>query len=609
MRGLCCGVTARRTRHFTDRFHSADRCKVTMSKDPGCRSTRSSRSSKPVVLAETESYGPEVLKRRVKVWWAGDKKWFSGIVKQFSAEGKHLVAYDDGDIKWHNLGNEEVHEQLKWVDLPSSPPKRKRKIHDEAKHEAPRQPAARTSRPKAASPKFAKRAASTPECDIATADNGDDDENGDADEVDDASEFAVANFPCLFAGATASSGAPSGGRAPSSTLHALMSEALSHLRETRPASRGGHTGSSSAEAADEGVAVHEHANGRVARLAAAMRREGWALPEEAVRELRHAIVHEHADVLQESHALAGLRAATADAVAAAPHGDIEDAFLPPLASLAMLPTLARLLRSAEEMHRLGRPTPRWLVTLLRMVAAAARPANASTESHRSTESRSTSAAGGAAPAAADDVTTIAGALASDLPAARAAAAGMVDVLLAAGAGDAMTDAMTDAVAAMYRAAPAAAQSRVIAAASALPNSSSELALLVRLYDAMAVTGAVSDGPRQQPPRAAWLTIGLPEVAARLRPPPAGTSAARAAALLRVQCGLARAAMAVWPGTGAGGGAMRGAGVADDAAGRAAVATACRALAPLCARRLGEGSDVGLTLAANVFACAAASPVA
>jgi hypothetical protein len=36
--------------------------------------------------------------RRVGVWWADDKRYYNGVVKDYKASnGKHQVVYDDGE--------------------------------------------------------------------------------------------------------------------------------------------------------------------------------------------------------------------------------------------------------------------------------------------------------------------------------------------------------------------------------------------------------------------------------------------------------------------------------------------------------------------------------
>jgi hypothetical protein len=45
-----------------------------------------------------KAYGPEVVGRRLSVWWPEDEVFYSGRVEGFSAaDGKHKVLYDDGE--------------------------------------------------------------------------------------------------------------------------------------------------------------------------------------------------------------------------------------------------------------------------------------------------------------------------------------------------------------------------------------------------------------------------------------------------------------------------------------------------------------------------------
>ena len=62
-------------------------------------------------------YGDEVRRRRVQIYWSGNMRWFTGVVIQSNAaKDKHYILYEDGDAKWHDLGHEEVHGQLRWLD-------------------------------------------------------------------------------------------------------------------------------------------------------------------------------------------------------------------------------------------------------------------------------------------------------------------------------------------------------------------------------------------------------------------------------------------------------------------------------------------------------------
>ena len=48
-------------------------------------------------------HGQALVGYRVKVWWEGDRCWFSGVVTAYGKSGKCRVQYDDGDVKHHRL--------------------------------------------------------------------------------------------------------------------------------------------------------------------------------------------------------------------------------------------------------------------------------------------------------------------------------------------------------------------------------------------------------------------------------------------------------------------------------------------------------------------------
>jgi len=61
--------------------------------------------------------GAEVVGSRLAIRWCGDqgKPWYSGRVAEWQpCDGTHLIAYDDGDQKAHNLADEESDGQLRW---------------------------------------------------------------------------------------------------------------------------------------------------------------------------------------------------------------------------------------------------------------------------------------------------------------------------------------------------------------------------------------------------------------------------------------------------------------------------------------------------------------
>ncbi|KAJ8603285.1 hypothetical protein CTAYLR_006952 [Chrysophaeum taylorii] len=49
--------------------------------------------------------GAEMIGKRIKVYWAGDKAWYEGEVRAYE-KGRHEVAYDDGDVEVVDLGAE-----------------------------------------------------------------------------------------------------------------------------------------------------------------------------------------------------------------------------------------------------------------------------------------------------------------------------------------------------------------------------------------------------------------------------------------------------------------------------------------------------------------------
>ena len=49
---------------------------------------------------ESLRYDNDILKRRVRVFWETERKWFSGVIKIFDPiEDTHTVMYDDGDVE------------------------------------------------------------------------------------------------------------------------------------------------------------------------------------------------------------------------------------------------------------------------------------------------------------------------------------------------------------------------------------------------------------------------------------------------------------------------------------------------------------------------------
>lgn len=64
--------------------------------------------------------GAELVGLRVSIRWADPVKWFQGIIAEWRPyDETHLIAYDDGDQKAHNLKEEETAGQLRWITPPA----------------------------------------------------------------------------------------------------------------------------------------------------------------------------------------------------------------------------------------------------------------------------------------------------------------------------------------------------------------------------------------------------------------------------------------------------------------------------------------------------------
>ena len=73
-------------------------------------------------------YGKDVLRRRLSIRFIADpgKPWYMGHIMDYNeADNSHLIKYDDGEQRWHNLAEDEAAEQLRWLPkgfkLPSTP--------------------------------------------------------------------------------------------------------------------------------------------------------------------------------------------------------------------------------------------------------------------------------------------------------------------------------------------------------------------------------------------------------------------------------------------------------------------------------------------------------
>ena len=88
---------------------------------PAARPRREAAAQQPKLKRK---YQQEVLKRRISVLWLGNgpDAWFSGTIKDFSTvDGRHLIKYDDGDSKWHDLTREIATGTVRLEQAPKKP--------------------------------------------------------------------------------------------------------------------------------------------------------------------------------------------------------------------------------------------------------------------------------------------------------------------------------------------------------------------------------------------------------------------------------------------------------------------------------------------------------
>ena len=73
---------------------------------------QSTEEGRPWTLEEAQ----RTVGFRLKVWWDGDRRWYSGRVVKVNEATRHCqVKYDDGERKSHPLWNE----HLVWLDEPA----------------------------------------------------------------------------------------------------------------------------------------------------------------------------------------------------------------------------------------------------------------------------------------------------------------------------------------------------------------------------------------------------------------------------------------------------------------------------------------------------------
>ena len=80
-----------------------------------CRKLKGKKRAKVAHATPAENVGPseaavapepDMVGKRIKVFWPDDNDWFSGRVSEMNGEGRHLVEYDDGDTEWLDLAAE-----------------------------------------------------------------------------------------------------------------------------------------------------------------------------------------------------------------------------------------------------------------------------------------------------------------------------------------------------------------------------------------------------------------------------------------------------------------------------------------------------------------------
>ena len=81
-------------------------------------SGRPSPTHPPPPPAQTRPPRKHLVGQRVSIRWCGapGKPWFDGTIKEYDAANhKHLVHYDDNDVKWHSLAEEDANGQLRML--------------------------------------------------------------------------------------------------------------------------------------------------------------------------------------------------------------------------------------------------------------------------------------------------------------------------------------------------------------------------------------------------------------------------------------------------------------------------------------------------------------
>ena len=567
------------------------------------------------------SYGVEVVRRRLKIWWEGDQRWYSGVVAQFGiVNSHHLLHYDDGEVKWHDLAHEEHHGQLKWIDVVAPAQRRRPRTDDDVETNCVSGGQGKGGRHKSVSAsqksntrsKRTRAALSGPSTKVsgpitATAAGA-----GESDTVGEAAGGALCALRPLLASARARAvwrdSMKRGGcdEHASSTFWPLLGGggcahsiglALGRLAGELLAACG-------AEAGDEAVGllsaaeaqIRETQCGQLGALIAAVHALDHAPPAAAVEVLWQRALDPAAPPLETAAAIAALRSGSRPLTdpslvvrshRAATTGTARAVACPFVAYGGAIESLARLIACAE-----SAPDAALRARPLLTLAAHALQATIAAEM------RKAGSAFAAGEGCKDEMGTdewpqrcaaslaaLADALASILPEVRRTAAAALDLAYISG-GDGGTR-VVEGVAAAWaqlggQEGGGEARRRLL---DALARSRVELSALTHLIDTCLVPH-VRRGA--QPRKGADVVTGLRELATYLQPPgtpvrSSGTS--DYASLLLVQSCLARAGLAL---------------PESDGDALEAAAAACQSLAPLCEQHGDLASATGLRIAASAF---------
>ena len=64
------------------------------------------------------AFGAGMLKRRVRIWWEGERRWFHGAIANYTRASGVQVRYTDGDKQWYTKSEFEAYmgaAEWQWV--------------------------------------------------------------------------------------------------------------------------------------------------------------------------------------------------------------------------------------------------------------------------------------------------------------------------------------------------------------------------------------------------------------------------------------------------------------------------------------------------------------